>query len=821
MKISYNWLKQYLAIDLSAETVGQALTSAGLEVEDIIPYESVKGGLEGVITGHVVSCERHPNADKLSLTKVDIGSGELLSIVCGAPNVATGQKVLVATIGTTLYQGDESFQIKKSKIRGELSEGMICAEDELGLGKSHDGIMVLNEDTEIGKPASTYFHVESDLVFEIGLTPNRSDAASHIGVARDLAAILNHRSSSTENQLKMPDVTNFVVENHSLDIAVEVPDVDACPRYSGLTISGITIGPSPEWLVNRLKAIGVRPINNVVDVTNYVLFETGQPLHAFDASAIKGNIVRVQKLPLDTAFVTLDTTERKLSGNDLIICNNEEGMCIGGVFGGLHSGVSDSTTAIFLESACFDPKTIRKTARFHGLQTDASFRFERGTDPNITIYALQRAALLIKEVAGGTISSSVKDVYPQPVKPAQVHLTFEYLNKIAGQKIDTGQAIKILQDLGITVLSQDENGALLEIPTFKVDVYRPADVVEEVLRVYGYDNIHIPEKLNASVNISEGRDPDKIQHAVADMLAANGFYEMMNNSLTRSEYTAKHPSFDPQRNVAMLNPLSKDLDVLRQTLLFGGLETIAYNQNRKNADLRFFEFGKVYQFDSNLKNTSDQTLAAYSEHLCLDLLITGNKEQENWNVKESPVDFYDLKQIVEGLLKKLRIPTNSLRTATFSDSTFEFGLTYLLHQQPLIQLGQLTMATLKPFDIKKAVLYATIHWELLLQHIPQGTIKYEAVSKYPAVRRDLALVVDQQLRFETIEVIAYKTEPKLLQEVRIFDVYEGDKIPQGKKSYAVSFTLLDKENTLTDKVIDKTMQKLLNAFEQQTGAILR
>lgn len=821
MKISYHWLKQYLNIEQSPEVVAEALTSAGLEVEEIITFESVKGGLQGIVTGVVLSCEKHPNADKLSLTKVDVGADEPLSIVCGAPNVATGQKVLVATIGATLHQGDDSFQIKKSKIRGELSEGMICAEDELGLGKSHDGIMVLNPETLVGQPATTYFPVENDWIFEIGLTPNRSDAASHIGVARDLAAILNYRFETRRHTLQFPDVSSFSVDDQSLDITVEVPDTEACPRYSGLTISDIHVGPSPEWLKNKLKAIGVRPINNIVDITNYVLFETGQPLHAFDASAIKGHKVVVKKLPVNTPFVTLDGIERKLNANDLMICNAEEGMCIGGVFGGLNSGVNENTTAIFLESACFDSKTIRKTARAHGLQTDASFRFERGTDPNITVFALKRAALLIKEIAGGRISSEIKDVYPQMIKPAQVNLNFEYLNKIAGQNIDSTIAIEILKDLDINVLNQNTTEALLEIPTFKVDVYRPADVVEEVLRVYGYDNIRIPEKLNASVNISEGLDPDKLQHSVADLLAANGFYEMMNNSLTRSDYTGKHPAFDVIHNVVMLNPLSKDLDVLRQSLLFGGLETIAYNQNRKSSDLKFFEFGKVYRFDPSKKSTEQQVLAPYHEQLQLDLFITGEKEQENWDSQKASVDFFDLKQMVEGVIKKLRIPTETLSIEQFTNNIFETGLSYHHKNELLVQVGLLNSITTKPFDIKKEVFYASFNWELLLASIPKKTTSFQPISKYPSVRRDLALVVDQHIRFESLRAIAFKTEPKLLQDVKIFDVYEGDKIPTGKKSYALGFLLLDKDMTLTDKVIDKTMQKLQAAFEQQTGASLR
>ncbi len=745
MKISYNWLKQYLAVSLSAEKAGEALTSSGLEVEDILRFESVKGSLEGVVTGKVVECGRHPNADKLSLTKVDVGSGELLSIVCGAPNVAAGQKVLVATIGTTLYKGDESFEIKKSKIRGELSEGMICAEDELGLGTSHEGILVLDAATEVGMPAQALFHIEKDEVFEIGLTPNRSDAASHFGVARDLAAILNHREGKSKYHLSIPDLGAFKPDNNDLDIAVEVLDAEACPRYSGLTVSGIKVGPSPEWLVNRLKAIGHRPINNVVDITNYVLFETGQPLHAFDAKAVEGNKVIVCKPAAGTPFVTLDGIERKLTGNELMICNAEEGMCIGGVFGGLHSGVTESTTAIFLESACFNPKTIRKTARHHGLQTDASFRFERGTDPNNTLYALKRAALLIKEIAGGSISSEVKDVYPKPIEAPRVNFSFDYLNRIAGQPIDKKQALAILKDLGLTVISQNENEALLEIPTFKVDVNRPADIAEEVLRVFGYDNIGIPEKLNASLNISRGHDADKLQHSIADMLAARGFYEIMNNSLMPSDTVKKHPAFNLAQSVNMLNPLSKDLDSLRQSLLFGGLETIVYNQNRKSADLKLFEFGKVYHFDGSKKSTHEAPLSPYSEELHLDLFLTGAKQPENWNAQEGAVGFFELKETVELLLYKLRIPTAGLKIESFSDDIFEFGLEYALNKQVLIRAGLVNASTNKAFDIKKPVYYAGIQWEKLLKHVPEKAIRFEALPKFPSVRRDLALVLDRAL----------------------------------------------------------------------------
>ncbi|NOU48144.1 MAG: phenylalanine--tRNA ligase subunit beta [Bacteroidales bacterium] len=820
MKISYNWLKQYIGIDLPAQTISEALTSVGLEVEDFTPFETVKGSLKGIVTGKVISCEKHPNADKLSLTTVDVGKPELLSIVCGAPNVAAGQKVLVATIGTMIYSGNDSFEIKKSKIRGEVSEGMICAEDELGLGTSHDGIMVLPESTETGMPASHYFPVEEDIIFEIGLTPNRSDAASHIGVARDLAAVLNFRAGKTIYTLKKPSVAGFNIDTNSLNIEVEVDEQQACPRYSGLTISNISVAPSPAWLKNRLLSIGVRPINNIVDITNYVLFETGQPLHAFDAKEIKGNKVIVKKLPADTPFVTLDGTERKLGADDLMICNETEGMCMAGVFGGLHSGVSDQTTAVFLESACFEAKTIRKTSKRHTLQTDASFRFERGSDPDITIYALQRAAGLIKEIAGGTISSDIKDVYPVPVIPAKVELTSGYLDKIAGQPIPFEQAKSILTDLDIKILSFDNEKMDLEIPNCKVDVYRPADVVEEILRVYGYDNIQIPEKLNASVNVSDGIDSDVMQHLISDMLSAKGFYEVMNNSLTRSAYTEVHPAFDPANNVVIINPLSKELDVMRQSLVFGGLETIAYNHNRKNFDLKLYEFGKIYRFDKPGLNSKND-LAPYNEWVCLDLFMSGNKQEEIWNINPVQVGFYDLKHEFEAILKRLNIDRKKVSIKEESDSLFEVALSYHLADHEIGRIGKLTQNTLKQLDVKKPVFYGTIHWTSLLKDIPVRPLQYEAVSKYPAVRRDLALVLDRNIRFEALKDLAFSTEKNLLQGVSIFDVYEGDKIPDTKKSYALGFVLLDKEKTLTDNVIEKTMLKLQKAFEQQFGAVLR
>lgn len=822
MKISYNWLKQYINCDLAAEEVAQVLTATGLEVEDIIPFESIKGSLKGIVTGEVLSCTQHPNADRLSLTTVNVGHETPLAIVCGAPNVAAGQKVLIATIGTTLYSGENAFEIKKSKIRGEVSEGMICAEDELGLGTSHDGIMVLPADTPIGIPASTIYEVEEDVVFEIGLTPNRSDAMSHIGVARDLAAALNHREGKKKYKLQMPHVDDFSTDNHDLDISIEVENPEACPRYSGATLSGLSVGPSPEWMQNRLKAIGVRPINNIVDITNYVLFETGQPLHAFDAQAVTANKIIVKTLDEGTAFVTLDEQERKLTANDLMICNAVAPMCIGGVFGGLDSGVIDKTKAIFLESACFDSRYIRKTARQHGLQTDASFRFERGADISITIYALKRALLLMKEIAGGKISSEIKDALAKTIEPAQVKLSYAYLNKVAGQAIAPAEAKAILEDLGMKILNQSTEEVEMEVPTFKVDVYRPADVVEEVLRIYGYNNIHIPEKVNAAVHAGHNTNTDKVQQQIADMLAFNGFNEVMNNSLTKSAYTIKHPAFDENQNVIILNPLSNELDVMRQTLVFGLLETISYNQNRRNPNLKIFEFGSVYHYDNQKNSTTEKALAPYQEHTRLDMAITGLREEENWNHADQPADFYDLKFYAEGVLTKLGFDLTSLKVQTLNSELYDFALSYELHEKTLLQFGKLSSKTLKLADIDKPVFHASIDWTALMKiHQKKQIRQYAAVSKFPAVRRDLAMVIDQSVSFQDIRTVALQAEKKLLKSVGIFDVYEGEKIPKGKKSYALSFVLQDSEKTLTDKIIEKCMSRVQQALEQNFDATLR
>ena len=817
MKLSYNWLKQYIDMDVDPHELSAILTDIGLEVEGMEKFQSVKGGLEGIVIGEVLTCERHANADKLSVTTVNVGD-KVLPVVCGAPNVSKGQKVLVATVGTTLYDDDNEFKIKKSKIRGEFSEGMICAEDELGLGTSHDGIMVLGSDAPVGKPAKEYINIEEDWVYEIGLTPNRADATSHIGSARDLVAGLNWLKSGNY-RLDIPSVDDFKVDNNDLDIEVIVEDSDACPRYSGVTISGITVEESPEWLKNRLNAIGVRPINNIVDITNFVLHETGQPLHAFDAAKITGKKVIVKKLPSETPFVTLDEMERKLHVNDLMICNTEGGMCIAGVFGGAESGVTESTTDIFLESAYFDPTHIRKTSKRHILQTDASFRFERGADPNITVYALKRAARLIKEIAGGQISSEIKDVYPNPIKRWTVDINYDNVTRLIGKEIEKDTIVKILQDLDIEVLATNKEGLKLLIPTFKVDVKREVDIVEEILRIYGYNNIEIPEKVNSSVSLRQKPDLERIQNIIADYLVAQGFVEIMNNSLTKSEYIAKSTIFDDDQSVELLNPLSKDLDILRQTLLFGGLEVINYNQNRKTTDLKIFEFGKTYKRKSaKIKGTG---VGNYFEEKHLALFTTGRMNPENWNAENRKTDFYTVKGNVESVFTRLGIDRNKLTLQENNSDDFTYSLDYLVEGHLLVSVAEVSKKLLKQFDIKQQVYVADFNWDKLIDLLPQHDLTYKPISKFPAVRRDLALVVDKAVTFETLKDIATKAERKVLKGVGIFDIYEGDKIPEGKKSYALSFILQDENKTLTDKIIDKAMKRIQQALEKEAGAQLR
>jgi phenylalanyl-tRNA synthetase beta chain len=819
MKISYNWLKEYIQTDLDPEQVSEILTNTGLEVEGLEKIETIKGGLKGVVIGHVLTCRKHPDADKLSLTTVDIGNGKILPVVCGAPNVAAGQKVVVATVGTTLYANDEPFEIKKAKIRGEVSEGMICAEDELGLGESHDGIMVLPEDAETGMEAHTYFNIEEDFVFEIGLTPNRNDAMSHIGVARDLAAALNFHNLNDPHKVITACTDSFKVQNTSLPIRVIVEDTEACPRYSGVTISNVKVGESPDWFKNRLLAIGLRPINNLVDISNFVLHETGHPTHFFDADKIQGQTIIIKKLAEGTKFITLDEEERKLSGNDLMICDANEGMCIAGIFGGLHSGVTEATKNIFIESAYFDPKTIRKTAKYHGLNTDSSFRFERGTDPNATLYVMRRAALLVQEFAGGEISSEVVDIYPNPVKPWKVEVKFANIDRLIGQKIEHDRIKDILIYLGMEILDENDDVLTVEVPTFKSDVTREADIIEEILRIYGYNNIGFPEQLRSSLSYITKPDREQIQELAADYLSGNGFAEIINNSLTREAYSEKFDFIDPQKNVKIFNPLSTDLGVMRQTLLTSGLESIIHNLNRKNLNLQFYEFGKTYTQIS--ANTSGDVTGRFDEELHLSLFITGNVNLESWYEPDKTGDVFYLKSIIYRLLKKLKIDDGLFRTEKMNNSMLSAGLKMLWSGKEVIRFGELNGSLLQKFEINQQVFYGDINWELILSMLKSHHLSYKPVPKYPEVRRDLAVLVDEKVEFEELKRIAFLTEKKLLKSVSLFDVYEGDKIEKGKKSYAMSYILQDDTKTLTDKIIDKAMNKITGAYKHQIGATLR
>ncbi|WP_372801796.1 phenylalanine--tRNA ligase subunit beta [Lutibacter sp.] len=808
MKISYNWLKQFLKIDWEAEKTGELLTDLGLEVEGIETVESIKGSLEGVVIGKVLTCIQHPNADRLKVTTVDLGNGTPVQIVCGAPNVAAGQTVPVATIGTILYDDKgEGFKIKKGKIRGEESHGMICAEDELGLGSSHDGIMVLDENIPAGTLASEVFNIEKDQVFEIGLTPNRADAMSHLGTARDLRAGLIQQGISLE--LISPSVSDFHVDDRTLKFDVIVEDSDKAPRYVGVTISDITVKDSPEWLQNRLKAIGLTPINNIVDATNYVLHELGQPLHAFDASKVKGNKVIVKTLPTGTKFTTLDEVERELHEEDLMICNgNEEPMCLAGVFGGLNSGVSENTTSIFLESAYFNPVSIRKTAKRHALNTDASFRFERGIDPAITKYALKRAANLILEVAGGKVSSEIDDLYPTKFEDFQVFLSYEKMDRLIGAEIPRETVKNILASLDIKFNSVTDGGIGLTIPAYRVDVTREADVIEEILRVYGYNNDEFSHKLNTSISFSEFDDV-KIENVISNQLVSQGFNETMANSLTKADYISLSEMLNEEHNVSMLNPLSNDLGVMRQSLLFSGLESVVYNINRKNNALKFFEFGKTYhKFESG-----------YKEQKHLTLFVSGSRTKERWNVNQKTSDFFYLKGIVIGLLNRLGI--TKLKTTPTKNDIFSEGITLSLGKIKLVDLGVVKRSINKEFGIKQEVLFADFNWENVLKVGGKSKIKVEDLSKFQSIKRDFALLIDKEVTFNEIYNLAFQAEKNLLKEVDLFDVYEGDKLEKGKKSYAVSFLLQDENKTLNDKQIDKVMQKLQQTFEKNMGATLR
>ncbi len=821
MKISYNWLKTYANFSKSPEELSVILTNCGLEVEGIELFETIKGGLKGVFVGQVMSCHRHPDADRLWVTTVDIGTvGGVLPIVCGAPNVATGQKVLVATVGTTISTPKGDIELRKVKIRGEASEGMICAQDELGLGNDHQGIIELPADAPVGMPGAEYLQIKSDFIFEIGLTPNRIDAASHFGVARDVAAVINHKQGKGTILLSKPSTDEFKVDNQNLHIRVIIEDAEACPRYSGLTISGIAVAESPAWLKERLLSIGQKPINNVVDVTNFVLHEMGHPLHAFDAAKIEGHKVVIRKPAKDTPFVTLDGLERKLTGDDLMICSATQPMCIGGILGGIDSGVSSQTTSIFLESACFNPVTIRKSSKAHGIKTDASFRFERGADPENVIEALKRAAILIKQVAGGQISSEIVDVYPAKAHPVRVYFNFERAAMLIGKIISRVQIIDILESLDIKVIEKSGGQLLLSIPTYRVDITREADVVEEILRIYGFNNIELPERLYSSLVLSPKPDKEKLQNLVSDMLSARGFNEIMNNSLTRSTYFESE-GFEPANSVQILNPLSLDLNVMRQSLLFGGLETIAYNQNRKVVDLKLYEFGKIYLKDPK-KDASANALAPFVERMQLGIFISGLRQSQTWSSKPPDVDFFDIKAVVHAVLNRIGAHNNLLQINDESaNPVFEFGLSYLLKNNEVACFGKLNKNLLRHFDIKNDVYYAAIEWELLLKHASKQQLLYSEVSKFPEVRRDLALLLDRTVKFSQIEKLAFHTERKLLKEVRLFDVYHDERLGPNKKSYAIGFTLLDDRKTLTDNEIDKIMQKLAWNFEKELGAEIR
>lgn len=820
MNISYNWLKEYVSFDLTPAEVAEALTSIGLEVGGVEEVQSIKGGLEGIVIGEVLTCEPHPNSDHMHITTVNLGSGDPVQIVCGAPNVAAGQKVVVATLGTKLYDGDECFTIKKSKLRGVESLGMICAEDEVGLGTSHDGIMVLPADAVPGTPAKDYFNIKSDYVLEVDITPNRADACSHYGVARDLYAYLVQAGKATS--LTRPSDDAFCVDNQDLPIAIEVADTTACPRYAGVTVKGVTVKESPAWLQDKLRLIGLRPINNVVDVTNYILHAYGQPLHCFDADKIKGGKVIVKTMPQDTPFVTLDGVERKLDAHDLMICNAEEPMCMAGVFGGLDSGSTEATKNVFLESAYFNPTVVRKTARRHGLNTDSSFRFERGIDPNSVIYCLKQAAMLIKELAGGTISMDIKDLYPHPIADFTVDLNYQYVHDLVGKTIPVETIKRIVTSLEMKILSETSEGITLQVPAYRVDVQRPCDVVEDILRIYGYNNVEIPTTLKSSLTVKGEVDQwQKMQNLISEQLVGCGFNEILNNSLTKSAYYDGLETYPSQHLVMLMNPLSSDLNCMRQTLLFGGLESIRHNVNRKCADLKFFEFGNCYYYHADKKNP-EKPLAAYSENNHLALWVTGKRVSNSWAHPEENSSVYELKSYVLNIFTRLGLNLGSVVFGNLSNDIYSVAVTVQTRGGKLLATyGVLTKKLQKAFDLDDEVYYAEINWHELMKAVKNVKVSYTEISKYPAVKRDLALLLDKNVQFAEVEKIAYDTERKLLKAVELFDVYEGKNLEPGKKSYAVSFLLQDEHATLNDKQIDKIMQKLIANLENKLGAKLR
>ena len=820
MNISYNWLKEFVDFELSPLELAEALTSIGLEVGGVEEIQTIKGGLEGLVIGEVLTCEPHPNSDHMHVTNVNIGSGEPVQIVCGAPNVTAGQKVVVATIGTKLYDGDNCFTIKKSKLRGIESCGMICAEDEIGIGTDHSGIIVLPQDAVVGTLAKDYYHIKSEYVLEVDITPNRADACSHYGVARDLYAYLVQRGIPTA--LHKPSVDAFKVDSHDLDISVTIENGEACPRYAGITVKGVTVKESPEWLQNNLRMIGLRPINNIVDITNYILFAYGHPMHCFDADKIKGNQVIVKCLPEGTPFVTLDGVEHKLSDKDLMICNAEEPMCIGGVFGGLESGTTEETKNVFLESAYFHPTWIRKTARRHGLSTDASFRYERGIDPNNTIYILKLAAMMVKELAGGEISSEIKDVSCKDFPPFRVNLSYHRVNELIGKNIPAETVKSIVKSLEMEIVAETTEGLTLDVPQYRVDVQRDCDVIEDILRIYGYNNVEIPTTLKSSlVAESETDKSNKLQNLVAEQLVGAGFNEIMNNSLTKAAYYDELSSYPSANLVRLINPLSSDLNVMRETLLFGGLETIARNANHKNPDLKLFEFGNCYYYREEKRN-DEKALAPYSESYHLALWLSGKDKQGSWIHTDEDNNAFMLKAYVENILSRVGLRLRDLTIENLSTDIFASAVVIKTQGgKRLAMIGSVTRKLLKLFDIDNAVYFADINWIEVMRSIRSLKVSFKELPKFPAVRRDLALLVDKSVQFAQIEKYVFDADRKLVKAVSLFDVYEGKHLEAGKKSYAISITLQDESQTLNDKMIDKVMQKIIKSLEERAGARLR
>ena len=820
MEISYKWLKEYVDFDLTPQETADALTSCGLEVDALEEVQTIKGGLKGLFVGKVLTCEMHPNSDHLHITTVDLGKGEPQQIVCGAPNVAAGQKVIVADLGCVLYDGDKEFVIKKSKLRGVESNGMICAEDEIGVGESHDGIIVLPEDAPVGQPAAEYYHLESDWVIEIDITANRSDALSHWGVARDLYAWL--KRNGHETSLHRPDCTEFTVDNNDLPIDVEIENTEACKRYACVSITGCEVKESPEWLQNKLKVIGLRPINNIVDITNYVMMAYGQPMHCFDADMVTGHKIVVRTQPEGTKFVTLDGEEHTLGEHDLSICNAEEPMCIAGIFGGKGSGTYDTTTNVVLESAYFHPTWIRKSARRHGLSTDASYRFERGIDPNGIIYALKQAAILCKQLAGGKVSMEIKDVYPNPMADVRVQLDYEYVDRLIGKAIGHDMIKSIVESLEMKVVEETAEGLLLDVPAYRVDVQRPCDVVEDILRIYGYNNVEIPTQLKSSLTIlGEADKTYHLQNVIGEQLVGCGFREILNNSLTKTSYYTELNKYTEETTVKVMNPLSSDLGVMRQSLLFGGLESICRNVNHKMPNLRFFEFGNCYHFSPEKKNDEDP-IKAYTEEMHLGMWITGKRVEGSWTHPDEQSSFYELKGYVLNIVKRLGV-NPGIMVCEHSDNNI-FGKALVLKTRAgkvLCEMGTVCHKILKKMDISQDVFYADLNWDNLMRAIKKNETLYHDISKFPSVSRDLALLIDKSVQFEQIEQIARQTEKKLLKSVELFDVYEGKNLPAGKKSYAVNFILQDESKTLTDKQIDAIMTKLINNLKQKLGAELR